>query len=174
MARTATATAKRQARPAFVAPRHNHESCVDAAIDRASALCIKRGARLTDLRREVLALVWQGHEPVGAYDVLDALRRRHPGAAPPTVYRALDFLIAEGLIHRIESLNAYVGCSHPDEPHVSQFLICERCNATAELGDPAITAAVARRASALGFAVARQTIEVRGLCPNCRKAQAEG
>jgi len=173
MARAAAATAKRHARPAFVAPRHNHESCVDAAIERASTLCVKRGARLTDLRREVLTLVWQGHEPVGAYDILDALRRRHPGAAPPTVYRALEFLIAEGLIHRIESLNAYVGCSHPDEPHVSQFLICERCNATAELGDPAIAAAVARRAAAQGFAVARQTIEVRGLCPNCRKAQGE-
>jgi Fur family zinc uptake transcriptional regulator len=171
MARSAAAT-KRPAPSAFVAPRHNHESCVDTALDRASALCIKRGTRLTDLRREVLALVWQGHEPVGAYDVLDALRRRHPGAAPPTVYRALDFLIAEGLIHRIESLNAYVGCSRPDEPHVSQFLICERCNSTAELGDPAITAAVARRAAALGFAVARQTIEVRGLCPNCRRAAA--
>ncbi len=171
MARSA---AKRSTPPAFVAPRHNHESCVDTALDRALALCAKHGTRLTDLRREVLALVWQGHEPVGAYDVLDALRRRHPGAAPPTVYRALEFLIAEGLIHRIESLNAYVGCSRPDEPHVSQFLICERCNTTVELGDPTITAAVARRATALGFAVTRQTIEVRGLCPNCRRAQPAG
>jgi Fur family zinc uptake transcriptional regulator len=144
MARSAAA-AKRPAPPAFVAPRHNHESCVDTALDRASALCVKHGTRLTDLRREVLALVWQGHEPVGAYDVLDALRRRHPGAAPPTVYRALEFLIAEGLIHRIESLNAYVGCSRPDEPHVSQFLICERCNTTAELGDPTIRSAASAR-----------------------------
>jgi len=67
-------------------------------------------------------------------------------------------------------LNAYVGCDRPDESHVSQFLICERCNATAELDDPAITAAVARGAADLGFAVARQTIEVRGLCPRCRGA----
>jgi Fur family transcriptional regulator, zinc uptake regulator len=153
----------------FHTERHDHESCVDTALDRAATLCAERGARLTDLRRDVLTLIWEGHEPVGAYHILDALKRRHPGAAPPTVYRALEFLSEQGLIHRIESLNAYVGCDRPDQRHVSQFLICERCNATAELDDPAIAAAVARRAGDLGFAVARQTIEVRGLCPRCRE-----
>ncbi len=154
----------------FHTDRHDHESCVETALDRAATLCAERGARLTDLRRDVLALIWEGHEPVGAYHILDALKRRHPGAAPPTVYRALEFLSGQGLIHRIESLNAYVGCDRPDQRHVSQFLICERCNATAELDDPAIAAAVARRAGDLGFAVQRQTIEVRGLCPRCRDA----
>jgi Fur family transcriptional regulator, zinc uptake regulator len=153
----------------FHTDRHDHESCVETALDRATTLCAERGARLTDLRRDVLTLIWEGHEPVGAYHILDALKRRHPGAAPPTVYRALEFLSDQGLIHRIESLNAYVGCDRPDHRHVSQFLICERCNATAELDDPAIAAAVARRAGELGFAVARQTIEVRGLCPRCRE-----
>jgi Fur family zinc uptake transcriptional regulator len=152
----------------FRTERHDHESCVETALDRAATLCAERGARLTDLRRDVLALVWAGHEPVGAYHVLDALKRGHPGAAPPTVYRALEFLSEQGLIHRIESLNAYVGCDRPDERHASQFLICDRCNATAELDDPAIAAAVTRRAADLGFAVKRQTIEVRGLCPRCR------
>jgi Fur family zinc uptake transcriptional regulator len=156
----------------FRTDRHDHGSCVDNALDRAATLCAERGARLTDLRRDVLALVWEGHEPVGAYHILDALKRRHPGAAPPTVYRALEFLSEQGLIHRFESLNAYVGCDRPNERHVSQFLICERCNATAELDDPAITAAVARRAGDLGFAVARQTIEVRGLCPRCLAASS--
>jgi len=168
--RVAVAEGESQGR--FRTERHDHESCVETALDRAATLCAKRGARLTDLRRDVLALVWEGHEPVGAYHVLDALRRKHPGAAPPTVYRALEFLSEQGLIHRIESLNAYVGCDRPDQRHVSQFLICERCNATAELDDPAITAAVARRAGDLGFAVARQTIEVRGLCPRCRGASS--
>jgi Fur family zinc uptake transcriptional regulator len=157
----------------FRTERHDHETCVETALDRAATLCAERGARLTDLRRDVLALVWEGHEPVGAYHILDALKRRHPGAAPPTVYRALEFLSGQGLIHRIESLNAYVGCDRPDQRHVSQFLICERCNATAELDDPAITAAVARRAGDLGFAVERQTIEVRGLCPRCRAAASD-
>lgn len=151
----------------FKTARHNHESCVESALDRAAAVCAGRGVRLTDLRREVLELVWRGHEPIGAYAVLEALRITHPNAAPPTVYRALDFLIEQGLIHRIESLNAYVGCPRPERPHVSQFLICGGCGAAAELDDPAIARAVLRRAGELGFVVERQTIEVRGFCPRC-------
>ena len=168
MARSVAAP-KREPNSGFHAERHDHKSCVEDALDRAAALCGERGARLTELRRDVLALVWQGHEAIGAYQLLDALKRRHPGAAPPTVYRALEFLIAQGLIHRIESLNAYIGCNRPDAPHLSQFLICERCNRTAELDEPAIAAAVRRRAGELGFAVNRQTVEVRGLCPRCRE-----
>ena len=156
----------------FHTSTHDHGNCIDEALDRAAQLCEGRGARLTRLRRDVLALVWRGHEPVGAYPILDALRRSHRGAAPATVYRALDFLIEHGLIHRIESLNAYVGCPQPERPHVSQFLICGECSATAELDDPAIAAAVLRRAGELGFAVERQTIEVRGACPRCRRAAA--
>jgi len=167
--RSTRVSAKRAPEAAFHTERHDHESCVESAIDRAAALCAERGARLTDLRRDVLALVWEGHEAVGAYHILNALKVDHPGAAPPTVYRALEFLIAQGLIHRIESLNAYVGCNRPDETHVSQFLICERCNTTAELDDAAVATAIRRRASELGFAVKQQTIEVRGLCPRCRE-----
>ena len=170
MARQSTSSPK-TARAAFRTERHDHESCIETALDRAASVCSDRGARLTEIRREVLELIWQGHEPVGAYHVLDALRRRHPGAAPPTVYRALEFLIAHGLIHRIESLNAYVGCSRPEGPHASQFLICDRCGATAELDDAGIASAVSRRAGDLGFAVAQQTIEVRGHCPRCRQAE---
>jgi len=118
-------------------------------------------------------LVWRGHEPVGAYAILDALRRSHPTAAPPTVYRALDFLIEQGLIHRLASLNAYMGCARPDEPHVSQFLICAGCGTTAELDESAITAAVLRRARELRFAVEQQTIEVRGFCSRCRRDAAK-
>lgn len=152
----------------FQAASHDHGSCVETALDRAAQLCAARGARLTELRRQVLQLIWHGHEPIGAYAVLASLKRSHPGAAPPTVYRALDFLIDQGLIHRIESLNAYVGCPRPGQPHVSQFLICGKCGAAAELDDPAIAAAVLRRAGELGFVVEQQTIELNGLCPRCR------
>jgi Fur family transcriptional regulator, zinc uptake regulator len=155
----------------FRSASHDHRSCIGDALDVAAALCARRGVRLTSLRQRVLELVWGGHAPVGAYAILDALRLSHPGAAPPTVYRALDFLIEQGLIHRIESLNAYVGCAHPERPHVSQFLICGRCQAAAELDDPAIARAVLRRAGELGFAVERQTIEIRGCCPRCAKAR---
>jgi Fur family zinc uptake transcriptional regulator len=147
---------------------HDHAACVDDALDRAAVLCEQRGARLTDLRRQVLELVWRGHAPVGAYDILGELKDGQRGSAPPTVYRALDFLMEQGLVHRIESLNAYVGCSRPEQAHVSQFLICKQCGSAAELDDKSIAESVMRRAKQLGFTVERQTIEVRGLCPSCR------
>jgi Fur family zinc uptake transcriptional regulator len=156
----------------FKPASHDHGSCVETALDRAAAVCAEHGARLTELRRQVLELVWRGHEPAGAYDILEGLRGSHPGAAPPTVYRALDFLLEQGLIHRIESLNAYVGCSRPERAHVSQFLICGKCGTAAEIDEPAIARAVLRRAGELGFAVERQTIEIRGLCPRCAPTAA--
>jgi Fur family zinc uptake transcriptional regulator len=90
------------------------------------------------------------------------------------VYRALAFLLAQGLIHRIESLNAYVGCMHPEGAHGGQFLICSDCGAAAEVHDPRVDAAVARRAKELGFAVRRKTIEVEGVCPACQLGQESG
>jgi Fur family transcriptional regulator, zinc uptake regulator len=155
---------------AFARAKHDHHHCVEEALERADALCAARGARLTELRRAVLELIWRGHEPVGAYALLDALRRSHPHAAPPTVYRALDFLAAHGLIHRIESLNAYIGCDHPDRPHRSQFLICAKCSTAAEIDDPAVSRALQRSARDIGFAVTRQMVELSGLCPGCRRA----
>lgn len=151
---------------------HDHQACVDTALDEAAALCARRGVRLTALRRRVLELIWGGHQPLGAYAILDVLRGENRKAAPPTVYRALEFLAAHGLIHRIESLNAYIGCVQPDHPHAGQFLICESCGTTAELNDAEIIAAVGRGARRLGFEALRQTVEVSGLCPECRNARA--
>lgn len=152
----------------FPPPHHDHAACVAHALDAAEAECRRRGARLTDIRRRVLELVWRSHQPVGAYAVLEALGHEGFCAAPPTVYRALDFLLAHGLVHRIERLNAFVGCSHPGQPHAGQFLLCQHCGAAAELDDPAIDAAVAAAAARLGFTAARQTVEIEGLCPACR------
>ena len=111
---------------------HDHEQCVDDALSKAAVLCTRRGARLTRLRRRVLELVWQGHAAVKAYDILHELGSAAGTAKPPTVYRALDFLMAHGLVHRLESLNAYVGCPDPDAAHEGQFLICDACGAVSE------------------------------------------
>jgi len=158
------------ARTAFARAGHDHDHCVVEALDRAQSLCAAHGARLTELRRAVLELVWRGHEPVGAYALLDALKQSHPNAAPPTIYRALEFLAAHGLIHRIESRNAFIGCDHPERPHAGQFLICARCSNAAEIDDPSVTRALSKSASDFGFAVTRQTVELSGLCPSCRRA----
>ena len=159
------------------------EPALDASLDQAAALCAGRGAQLTALRRDVLRLVLAADQPLGAYALLDRLKASRAGAAPPTVYRALDFLVEHGLIHKVERLGAFIGCvdalEHPadcgcdarhDHPH--QFLICQRCGATAEISDPAIARALARAAEAAGFAARRATVEVEGLCARCATAEA--
>jgi Fur family zinc uptake transcriptional regulator len=156
----------------FPALHHDHRHCVERAMAAAEEACRRRGARLTDIRRRVLELVWASHAPVGAYGILDSLAKAGAKAAPPTVYRALDFLLAHDLIHRIERLNAFVGCSHPGEPHSGQFLLCGRCGTAAEMKDAEVERAVAEGAARLGFSVRLQTVEVEGLCLACRSSEA--
>lgn len=148
--------------------RHDHARCVQEALRAARALCDARGARLTPIRQRVFELVWNSHEPVGAYGLLRTLSQERETAAPPTVYRALDFLLQHGLIHRIESLNAFVGCCSPSGQHHGQFLICDGCGRAAELRDRQVATAIAESAQRIGFAVSRETVEVRGLCPSCQ------
>ena len=161
---------------AFPAHDHDHTLCVADALDVAATVCRQRGARLTELRKRVLSLVWESHAPIGAYELIDKLARARSGddngetvarVAPPTVYRALDFLMEQGLVHRIESLNAFVGCQNPDHPHRGYFLICEDCGCAHELKGSGLDADLRERAGALGFAVNHITIEVTGLCPDC-------
>ncbi|MBX6321374.1 MAG: transcriptional repressor, partial [Rhodospirillaceae bacterium] len=131
-----------------------------------------RAARFTELRRRVLEIVWRSHAPIGAYDILQLLQAEQRAAAPPTVYRALDFLIEHGLVHRLDSLNAFVGCAHPERRHVSEFLICTACARVAELDDARLLSALEDSAAAANFAVRRLTIELQGLCPRCAEAAA--
>ncbi len=158
---------------------------IDSVLDHAAAACLRRGAQLTELRRQVLRLVLEADQPVGAYALLDRLKESRAGAAPPTVYRALDFLLEQGLIHKVERLNAYVGCveapGHDQargghghgsaggggHGHPHQFLICGRCGATAEISDAAVVAALAAAAAREGFALHRATVEAEGLCARC-------
>ena len=148
---------------------HDHAHCVSDALERAESLCAGRGARLTALRRRVLELVWASHRPRGAYDLLDELGEGGKAAAPLTVYRALDFLVEQGLVHRIESLNAYVGCAEPGAVHSGQFLVCDGCGVACELNDQGVAAAIAACAVSRGFRVVRPTVEVHGLCPSCQE-----
>jgi len=147
--------------------RHDHRRCVADALTRADDRCRQAGARLTAVRRQILEAVWQSHRPVGAYDLIDLLRPTMGTLAPPTIYRALKFLLEAGLVHRIESLNAYIGCEAPERAHDGHFLICERCGTAAEVAAPAIDAAITDQATHHGFRVGRRTVEVAGLCAAC-------
>lgn len=147
---------------------HDHRACQSDAMAWAERLCARRGARLTDTRRRVLELIWQGHSAVKAYDIIDRFSTDGGATRPPTVYRALDFLLEQGLIHKIESLNAFVGCARHSEGHECQFLVCSNCARVIELDSPAARAVLAKEAEKSGFDVARQTIEIHGLCEACR------
>ena len=116
------------------------------------------------------SLVWSSHKPVGAYALLDQLRSEDLGSAPPTVYRALDFLIENGLIHRIERMNAFIGCSHPGESHRGFFLICGECGNAEELESASVAESITQSASHHGFAARDMTLEVTGTCAECRRA----
>ncbi|WP_020592128.1 Fur family transcriptional regulator [Kiloniella laminariae] len=152
----------------FDTNNHDHGRCIHTAMKVADKLCLSRSVRLTPARRRVLELIWESHHPVGAYDVLSKLSQESGKTAPPTVYRALEFLMEQGLIHRIESLNAYVGCAHPAEEHAGLFLICTDCGCAAEVHDEAIDQAIVTKAATLGFRPEQRTLEVRGTCPDCR------
>ncbi|MBA1274792.1 zinc uptake transcriptional repressor Zur [Stutzerimonas azotifigens] len=157
--------------PPLACTPHDHDHCVSHALAEADHLCARQGVRLTALRRRVLELVWQSHKPLGAYDILAVLSEADGRrAAPPTVYRALDFLLENGLVHRIASLNAFVGCSHPQNPHQGQFLICRNCHAAIELEKATVADAINAAAATVDFTVEGQTVEVVGLCAACRSA----
>ena len=153
--------------PRFPAP-------VEHMLDHSEGVCAARGGRLTAQRRAVLGLILQAEGPLGAYELLDTLRATQPGAAPPTVYRALDFLVAHGLIHKLERLSAYVGCvagehAEGSHAHAAQFLICRGCGRVTEIEDAAVMDALAAAARRTGFALTRATMEAEGLCAACSR-----
>lgn len=161
-------------------------------LGRAEAVCAQRGAQLTALRRQVLGLILSSDVPLGAYALLDRLRTMRRGAAPPTVYRALDFLLENNLVHRIERLNAYIGCAlephgaghahagsaeacageHEQEcnghVHAAQFLICRSCGTAIEMDDATLAHALNKAAKARGFSIASASVEAEGTCAKCR------
>jgi Fur family zinc uptake transcriptional regulator len=152
---------------AFPRRDHDHLRCVADAMADAARLCRTRGARLTPLRSRVLEIVWQQHKPLGAYGILAVLAAEGRSAAPPTVYRALEFLQEQGLVHRLSSLNAFVGCSRPGHADSGQFLICRSCGNAAEINDGGVERAITRSAASQGFSVHTHTVEISGVCPDC-------
>lgn len=148
---------------------------IAAQLDTAEKLCRERGKRLTPIRRKVLEILLEQRRSVKAYELLDQIRSVQPGAAPPTVYRALDFLIEEGLIHRLDAVNAWTACLDAGgEPH-DLLVICTRCGAVAEFSDPDLSRQLASKVASAGFVLANQETELRALCNACHTlAHAQG
>jgi len=148
-----------------------HHDPIEPRLDRAAEACARRGGRLTDIRRQVLALIMAAREPLGAYALLDRLKPARANATPATIYRALEFLQEHGLIHKVERLNAFIECTesgeHHPHQHAVQFLICGQCGTVTEMEDSGIAASVARAAELTGFRPAHATVEVEGVCAAC-------
>ena len=155
----------------FPAPDHDHARCSSDAMAQAETICVERGQKLTPIRRQVLEALLRSHKPLGASEIIDVLAAQGGRPAPITIYRALDFLRDNGLVHRIESRNAFIACVHN---HASGalvvFLICEKCGAVGEAPSAAASETLRSAARAAGFTPKTPVIEIAGICAHCRKA----
>lgn len=153
----------------FPNPDHDHHHCAAEIIASAEIQCRQGNARLTEHRKQVLCILADVHNPLGAYEILDRFKLADGNRpAPAIIYRALDFLMQHGLVHKIERLNAFTACTHAGEDHQVQFLICTNCQAIAEIADPAIDDVLFKGAQSVGFAITNPVVEIEGLCPNCQ------
>lgn len=143
-------------------------------LDTAEKLCLQRGKRLTPIRRMVLEILLQQRRGVKAYELLDEIRRVQPGAAPPTVYRALDFLIEEGLIHRLDAVNAWSACLDAGGERHDLLVICTQCGAVAEFSDPELSRILAQKVASAGFVLTDHETELRALCGKCHQSAHPG
>jgi Fur family zinc uptake transcriptional regulator len=158
---------------AFPKPDHDHARCVADTLTRAEETCEESGRRLTPLRRRVLEELAESHSPVGAYNIVERLKQAGDSTPAMSVYRALDFLVTEGLAHRIESRNAFLACNRGhDSEEVVMFLLCERCGTVAEVTSGDVGRDLARAAGAVGFETHAPVLEIKGLCESCRKPEA--
>lgn len=158
---------KNSTQPPLGFARHNHAACVSDGLIAAESRCAEDGLRFTPVRRKVLEILLQEHRALGAYVILDRLREDGFGSQPPVAYRALEFLVKHGLAHKIERLNAFIACAHPDEDHAPSFMICRLCDSVAEAQSTPNRSALSDAARATGFKIERTVIEAEGLCPGC-------
>ncbi len=153
---------------------HDHKKCVSKALGIAEHLCVARGVQLTPIRHQVLELIWGSHKAVKAYELLDRIKPLQNAAKPATIYRALDFLIEQGLIHRVESLNAFVGCSCSGHQHEQLLMICNNCQEVEERSAPEVMQALSQEIKQADFIVHSKAIEIHGICAKCAQNMSSG
>ncbi|WP_319412785.1 Fur family transcriptional regulator [uncultured Cohaesibacter sp.] len=162
---------------------HDHSFCIDRVLSDAKSVCAEKGVRLTDQRQAVLRVLAGSHVPASAYDILNQLNkeRKEKGEtmlAPVSIYRALEFLMQHGIIHRIESRNAYVACSESAHGHhlhgqATIFLLCDKCGRAAEFQSESLGGLIDTIASKARFNPNAPVMEIRGLCEACQKLESD-
>ena len=158
----------------FPQPQHDHEACIHAGMAHAEAACERRNERFTANRRSVLELLLAGHRPLGVYELMKQFDWKGRKPAPAQIYRALEFLESIGLVHRIESCNAYLACNRPGRHRCTIFMVCEQCKTVAEVEAERMQDAITDLAGQTGFELHSQVLEARGLCPECISTAATG
>ncbi|KPA21228.1 Zinc uptake regulation protein [Shimia sp. SK013] len=148
---------------------HDHSACMGGGMKTAEDVCTAKGLRLTKGRRRVLEILLQEHRAMGAYDILALMSDEGFAAQPPVVYRALEFLVTNGFVHKLEKLNAYIACAHPGDEHAPVFLICRGCETVAETS-VSLNASLGAAAKSMGFEIETTVVEAEGLCPSCQRA----
>ncbi len=147
--------------------QHDHRTCVKKGMSAAEARCAEEGLRFTSVRQKTLEILLQEHRALGAYEVLDRLREDGFGSQPPVAYRALEFLVSNGFVHKIEKLNAFIACANPGTTHSPAFMICRECESVAETQSMPARGALGEAAKAAGFMIEKTVVEAEGLCPSC-------
>jgi Fur family zinc uptake transcriptional regulator len=160
-------------KPASTKPRafahHDHGACATSALDSARRTCIERDLKLTPVREKVLNILLESHAAIGAYDILERLALEGFRSQPPIAYRALDFLVEHGFVHKIERLNAFIACTHSDEGHSPAFMICKQCHQVAEAMSVPISSTLGKAAKTIGFSIDKTVLEAEGMCPRCQQ-----
>lgn len=160
------------------------EKAVARRLNLAKLQCQQEGVRFTVLRQQIYQLILEADKPVGAYDLITELQKirtedallseQHTktgpskNVAPPTIYRSLDFLLDQGLIHQLASINAYIPCCHPRLQHTAAFLICTNCQGVQECSSLPVQEMMTFASNDVGFKVAHSVIELQGVCQTCQ------
>ena len=148
---------------------HDHGACATSALDSARRTCIARDLKLTPVREKVLNILLESHAAIGAYDILERLALEGFRSQPPVAYRALDFLVEHGFVHKIERLNAFIACTHSGEGHSPAFMICKQCHQVAEAMSVPISSTLGKAAKTIGFSIDKTVLEAEGMCPRCQQ-----
>jgi Fur family zinc uptake transcriptional regulator len=148
---------------------HDHTCCINHALESAQTICQAKNIRLTPIRQRIFELIWSNHKTVGAYELLATLQQEDPKAKPVTIYRALDFLLEAGLIHKVASLNAFIGCSNPQTAHNSVLLICDDCHDAKEVAAQEVYEAICEIGKNNAFHPQKLTLELHGVCDDCQQ-----
>ncbi len=149
--------------------RHDHSDCLHHAMQAAETVCTAQNIRLTPARKRILELICSNHQAIGAYQLLDQLKQEDHKAKPATIYRALDFLMAAGLVHKVESLNAYIGCLTAEKDHHSAILICDQCHNAYEINAESIYQNLFAMSQTHDFQPKQLILELHGVCTNCKR-----